>query len=76
MRPDFLIFPVRLVDKLASLAVWVSTLDSAPTEQSYQLAESLISELRVQVEGLESGLENELARFNQQLRNQGLRPIM
>ncbi|HZY10082.1 MAG TPA: glycosyl hydrolase, partial [Bacteroidota bacterium] len=61
---DALNFPIKLNDKIASLAGVASSADTKPTKQTYTVYEELAGELDDLLKKYRAVLENELVRFN------------
>jgi hypothetical protein len=72
---DPLNFPIKLNNKLAALLNHVEGAEARPTEQSYEVYESLSGLLQVELDRLIIVLQSDLARLNELLRQEGLDPI-
>ncbi|HEX5709124.1 MAG TPA: hypothetical protein VFX96_17615, partial [Pyrinomonadaceae bacterium] len=66
---DTLNFPIRLNNKLASLASGVASSDSPPTEQALALREELTTNIDAQLRILRQLLETDLRSFNALVRS-------
>ena len=64
-RQDPLNFPIRLNDKLASLAESISTGDYAPTAQAQQVYRDLVGKIDAQLAALNDIWQKDLPAFNQ-----------
>ncbi len=69
---DPLNFPIRLNNKLAALKSTVEDSDTAPTRQSEQVFEGLVSEANAQLDRAKALLGAELAAFNRKVREAGI----
>ncbi|NOX36352.1 MAG: glycosyl hydrolase [Calditrichaeota bacterium] len=67
---DALNHPIKLNNKLASLASMVGRADAAPTRQDYAVFEELSQRLQIQLDRLQKVLETEVPRFNQLVQSQ------
>lgn len=72
---DPLNFPIKLNNKLAALLNLVEGSEFPPTDQSYQVFETLSSALDEELEQMNLILQQDLARLNELLRELGLDPI-
>jgi photosystem II stability/assembly factor-like uncharacterized protein len=75
-RQDPLNFPIKINNKLAALMNGVSRSDFPPTEQSRQVFERLDGLLQEEMVRFQLIIDQDLARLNQLLREEGLDPIM
>jgi photosystem II stability/assembly factor-like uncharacterized protein len=74
-RQDPLNFPIKINNKLAALLSGVSEADFPPTDQSRQVFERLDGLLQEEMVRLRLIIEQDLARLNELLREEGLDPI-
>ncbi len=65
---DPLNYPIRLNNKLASLAGTASTGDFAPTQQMQKVYETLMEQIRAELDKLDALYAKELAEFNEMVR--------
>ena len=65
---DVLNFPIRLNNKLSSLAGTVAVGDNRPTEQAVKLKQGLFAAVDAEVSKLRQILTEDLPRFNEELR--------
>ena len=72
---DPLNYPIKLNNKLASLMGMVERGEAAPTEQSYQVFESLSSTLQTELIRMNTIIDQDLRRLNELLSEAGLDPI-
>ena len=72
---DPLNFPVKLNNKLASLLNTVSTSDSSPTSQSYEVYKDISGQLQVQLDKLSRINTQYIGELNQMLRKQNMPTI-
>ncbi len=63
-RQDPLNFPIRLNNKLASLAGIVASADAKPTRQSSEVFDDLSSQLQVQLDRLAEIIADDIPAFN------------
>ncbi len=75
-RQDTLNHPARLNAKLAALTGVVSSADTAPTKQTYELFQSLTDHLQLQLKRLRECIDTDLAAFNTLIRESGLPAVM
>ena len=75
-RQDPLNFPIKINNKLAALMNGVSRSDFPPTDQSRQVFERLDGLLQEEMVRLRLIIDQDLARLNELLREEGLDPIM
>ena len=73
---DVLNFPMKLNNKLASLGSAVSSADSRPTKQSYDVYDFLSSQIDVQLSIWKRLLETELPKFNSYVREEHIPEII
>jgi len=64
---DVLNFPIRLNNRLASLAGMVSAGDNRPTEQAVQVKEELTKQIDAELAGLRQVIGDDLKKFNELL---------
>ncbi len=74
-RQDPLNFPIKINNKLAALLNGVSRGDFPPTEQSRQVFDRLDGLLQEEMTRLQVIIDQDLARLNELLREEGLDPI-
>ena len=74
-RQDPLNFPIKINNKLAALLNGVADGDFPPTEQSRQVFDRLQGLLQEEMVRLQLIIDQDLARLNQLLRENGLDPI-
>ncbi|MBI3472704.1 MAG: glycosyl hydrolase, partial [Candidatus Solibacter usitatus] len=67
---DPLNYPIRLNNKLASLAGVVASADAEPTSQSYLVHEELAGKINEQLRRLKSALGDDLEKFNRLVRDE------
>jgi photosystem II stability/assembly factor-like uncharacterized protein len=72
---DPLNFPIKLNNKLAALLNLVEGSESAPTDQSYEVYGHLSGLLQQELDRMIIILQQDLARLNELLREEGLDPI-
>ncbi|MGE5242765.1 MAG: VPS10 domain-containing protein [Betaproteobacteria bacterium] len=72
---DPLNFPIMLNNKIAAIQGVVESADDAPTEQSYEVFQTLSGQLNQQLNTLDSTVKTELPKVNQLLERQKLEPI-
>ena len=72
---DPLNFPIKINNKLAALMNGVSQGDFPPTEQSREVFQRLDGLLGEEMTRLQLIIDQDLARFNELLREEGLDPI-
>jgi hypothetical protein len=61
---DPLNFPIRVNNKLASLAGVVGSADAPPTDQAYQVFDQLSAELQGYLDRLKAVVDNDVPAFN------------
>ncbi len=66
---DALNYPIKLNDKIATVAGVVSSADSRPTQQSYDVYNELAAKLDKQIEKYKNLVSDDLARFNALVRD-------
>jgi len=69
---DPLNYPIKLDNKLAALMNIVDDSEDRPTDQSYEVFESLSSRLGHQLDRMNAALDQDLSRLNGLLRAKGL----
>jgi hypothetical protein len=69
---DPLNFPIKVNNKLASLAAVVGSADAAPTEQSDQVFEQLAAELQGYLDRLKGILDADVPAFNRAVKDQDI----
>lgn len=72
---DTVNYPIRINDKLAYLVLEVSSADTAPTKQSYELGQMLSGQIKTELTNLNSILSKDLAALNELVRKQNIPPI-
>ena len=72
---DPLNYPIKLNNKLASLMGIVERGEAAPTEQSYQVFESLSESLQTELIRMNTIIDQDPRRLNELLSEAGLDPI-
>jgi photosystem II stability/assembly factor-like uncharacterized protein len=72
---DPLNYPIKLNNKIASLAGVVQSADARPTDQSYEVFKQLSRQLDANIEKLMSTLATELPRVNAALRREKIAPV-
>ncbi|HXX79128.1 MAG TPA: hypothetical protein VEI53_11570, partial [Ktedonobacteraceae bacterium] len=75
-RQDTMNWPVKLNGKLAWLAAVISSSQSAPTKQTYELYEDLVQRIDVQLHRLKEVIDRDVASFNQLMRESGVPAII
>jgi hypothetical protein len=73
---DPLNYPIRLNNKLATLAGVVASADGRPTRQAYAVFDSLSRQLQVQLDAMQAGLGAQLPPVNAALARLGLPPVV
>ena len=73
---DPLNYPIRLNNKLASLAGVVAGAESAPTDQSFAVYADLVGKIDAELVKLKSVLGSDLAAFNQVVRDQNIPAVL
>jgi len=72
---DPLNFPIKLNNKIAALQGVIEAGDVQPTDQSYEMFQTLSSRLDTELSKLDSTVKTKLPRVNQMLQRQRLAPI-
>jgi photosystem II stability/assembly factor-like uncharacterized protein len=72
---DPLNFPIKLNNKLAALQNLVDGAEARPTDQSYEVFETLSASLDAELEQMSLVISQDLSRLNELLRELGLEPI-
>jgi photosystem II stability/assembly factor-like uncharacterized protein len=67
---DPLNYPIRLNNKLASLAGVVGGADAAPTDQSYKIYDELVGQIDAELKKLDDIIKADLPAFNKLVRDQ------
>ncbi len=75
-RQDPLNFPIKINNKLAALMNGVSRGDFPPSEQSRQVFERLDGLLQEEMVRIQLIIDQDLARLNELLREEGLDPVL
>jgi hypothetical protein len=75
-RQDTMNWPVKLNGKLAWLAVVISSSQSAPTKQTYELYEDLVQRIDVQLHRLKEIIDTDVVAFNQMMSESGVPAII
>ncbi|MFP4082223.1 MAG: WD40/YVTN/BNR-like repeat-containing protein [Candidatus Aminicenantes bacterium] len=75
-RQDPLNYPIKLDNKLASLASVVAASDTPPTDQSYAVFEELWSKAHGQLEELKSLFQKDLPAFNAMVKEAGIPAVI
>lgn len=75
-RQDTLNHPAKLNVKLAALMGMVASADAAPTEQAYQVFDSLSERIETELKRLQECSETDLAAFNRLIREADLPAVM
>jgi hypothetical protein len=73
---DPLNFPIRLNNKLASLAGVIASTDSPPTDQSHAVYDDLVGKIDAELAKLKTAMTADLAAFNQLVRDQNVPAVM
>ncbi len=73
---DPLNYPIKLDNRLAALASVVASVDARPTDQSYELFKELKAEADKELARFGRILKDQVAAFNQKIRESGLGPII
>jgi hypothetical protein len=73
---DPLNFPIRLNNKLASLAGVVAGAENAPTDQSFAVYDDLVARIDAELAKLKTVLSADVAAFNQLVRDQNLPAVV
>jgi hypothetical protein len=73
---DPLNFPIRLNNKLASLAGVVAGSDDPPTDQSYAVYDDLVAKIDAELGKLKAVMSADLAAFNQIVRDQNVPAVV
>jgi photosystem II stability/assembly factor-like uncharacterized protein len=72
---DPLNFPIKLNNKIAALQNLVEGFEGRPTDQSYEVFETLSGQLDTELQQLDLIIQQDIARLNERLRELGLEPI-
>lgn len=72
---DPLNYPIKLNNKIAALQNAVEGAETRPTDQSYEVFETLSTQLQDELDQLELIIQQDIARLNERLRELGLDPI-
>jgi photosystem II stability/assembly factor-like uncharacterized protein len=72
---DPLNYPIKLNNKIAALQNLVEGAETRPTDQSYEVFETLSGQLETELEQMNLIIQQDLARLNELLRELGLDPI-
>jgi len=72
---DPLNFPIKLNNKIAALQNLVEGFEGRPTDQSYEVFETLSGQLDTELQQLDLIIQQDIARLNELLRELGLDPI-
>ena len=72
---DPLNFPIKLNNKIAALQNLVEGAETRPTDQSYEVYQTLSTQLDTELEQMQLVIQQDLARLNELLRELGLEPI-
>ena len=72
---DPLGFPIKLNNKIATLRGVIESVDSKPTDQTYEVFDQLVGQLRVQLDKLAQIVAGDVQRFNALVQAHGLEPI-
>ena len=75
-RQDPLNFPIKLNNKLASLARVVASADARPTKQSYDVFNELSAQLDQQLTALDKIIKEEVPKFNDLVRQQNVPAVI
>ncbi len=75
-RQDPLNFPIKLNNKLASLARVVGSADARPTKQSYDVFNELSAQLDKQLTALNTVIQEEVPKFNDLVRQQNIPAVI
>src|SRR2546427_267912 len=73
---DPLNFPIKVNNKLASLAGVVGSADAPPTDQSYQVFDQLAAELQGYLDRLKAIVETDVPAFNRTVREQDIPAVL
>jgi hypothetical protein len=73
---DVLNFPVRLNNHLVALSGVVSSADSPPTKQSYEVFDMLSKDLEVQLTKWKTIVSTDLAAYNNLVKTQEVPAVM
>ncbi len=73
---DPLNYPIKLDNRLAALASVVASVDSRPTDASYEVFNELKAEAERQLSKLDKIFKDQVAAFNQKIRQAGLGPVI
>lgn len=72
---DPLNYPIKLNNKIASLAGIIESADSKPTDQSYEVFKNLSSELDAQLQKMNGTLKSEVQRVNAAFQREKIAPV-
>jgi hypothetical protein len=72
---DPLNYPIKLNNKIAALQNLVEGAESRPTDQSYEVFDTLSDALETELEQMRLIIQQDLPRLNELLRELGLEPI-
>ncbi len=72
---DPLNYPIKLNNKIAALQNLVEGAETRPTDQSYEVFQTLSTQLEGELEQMNLVIQQDLARLNELLRELGLEPI-
>ena len=72
---DPLNYPIKLNNKIAALQNLVEGAETRPTDQSFEVFETLSSQLQDELDQLDLIIQQDIARLNERLRELGLEPI-
>ncbi len=75
-RQDPLNFPIKLNNKLASLARVVASADARPTKQSYDVFNDLSAQLDKQLTALDKVIKEDVPKFNDLVRQQNIPAVI
>jgi photosystem II stability/assembly factor-like uncharacterized protein len=67
--------PIKLNNKIATLRGVIESIDSKPTDQTYDVFEQLDGQLKVQLDKLAQIVASDVPRFNALVQTHGLEPI-
>jgi hypothetical protein len=73
---DTLNYPIKLYNKVTALTRVVSSADTAPTQQSYEMFEELSQQLEKQLARWKEIVEKDLAGFNRLVRSEDIPPVI
>ena len=75
-RQDTMNWPVKLNGKLAWLSAVISSSQSAPTNQTYELFEDLVQRINEQLHRLKEIIDTDVVEFNQMMSESGVPAII